>query len=109
MGINKTDISKSMGCSRNTVRTVLKHAQALGLTWPLPAQMTDEALQQKFFQTSQEQKGRRYPDVKHIHKELMRDGVNLKILWSEYCTQCRQANELPLMYSQFCELYRRYA
>ena len=109
LGINKTDIAKSMGCSRTTVRTVLKHAQDLGFSWPLPPEMTDESLQQKFFQTSQEQKGRRYPDVKHIHKELMRDGVNLKLLWSEYCTQCRQANELPLMYSQFCELYRRYA
>lgn len=108
LGINKTDISKSMGCSRNTVRTVLKHAQALGLSWPLPADVTDETLQQKFFQTTQEQKGRRYPDVKHIHKELMRDGVNLKLLWSEYCTQCRQAHELPLMYSQFCSWYRRY-
>ena len=31
-----------------------------------------------------------------------RNGVNKKLLWVEYCEECRMSNEEPLMYSQFC-------
>ncbi len=39
----------------------------------------------------------------------MRNGVTLKLLWNEYCEECRQCNELPLMYSQFCFHYQKHS
>ena len=39
----------------------------------------------------------------------MRSGVTLKLLWYEYCEECRQNNEIPLMYSQFCYHYQKYS
>ena len=42
------------------------------------------------------------PDYAYIRKELLRNGVSKKLLWSEYCEDCRMAGEEPLMYSQFC-------
>jgi transposase len=39
----------------------------------------------------------------------MKDGVTLKLLWTEYCEECRRSNELPLMYSQFCYHYQKFA
>ena len=42
------------------------------------------------------------PDYEHIRKELHRDGVNKKLLWTEYLEECRLAGDDPLMYSQFC-------
>ena len=39
----------------------------------------------------------------------MRNGVTLKLLWSEYCEACRLGNELPLMYSHFCCHYQKYS
>lgn len=55
------------------------------------------------------------PDYAHIRKELLRNGVNKKLLWTEYLEECRLAGDEPLMYSQFCyyiqqdELKRRTA
>lgn len=49
------------------------------------------------------------PDCEYIHKEMAKSGVTLSLLWNEYCEQCRLSNEIPLMYSQFCRYYRKYA
>ena len=35
-------------------------------------------------------------------KELLRNGVSKKLLWTEYMEDCRANGEEPLMYSQFC-------
>lgn len=45
---------------------------------------------------------KRMPNYAYIRKELLRNGVSKKLLWSEYCEDCRMAGEEPLMYSQFC-------
>lgn len=42
------------------------------------------------------------PDFSYIQKELLRNGVNIKLLWTEYLEECRQSGDEPLMYSQFC-------
>ena len=45
---------------------------------------------------------KRMPDYGYIRKELLRNGVNKKLLWTEYLEDCRAAGDDPLMYSQFC-------
>lgn len=42
------------------------------------------------------------PDMQYVRKELQKNGVTKKLLWTEYLEECRQAGEEPLMYSQFC-------
>lgn len=42
------------------------------------------------------------PDFAYIRKELLRNGVNKKLLWTEYMETCRLNGDSPLMYSQFC-------
>ena len=42
------------------------------------------------------------PDYAYIHKELPRNGVSKKLLWTEYMEDCRANSDEPLMYSQFC-------
>ena len=49
------------------------------------------------------------PDYEYIHKELSKPNVTMKLLWLEYCDECRLANELPFMYSQFSAHYREFA
>ena len=41
------------------------------------------------------------PDFNYIQKELLRNGANKKLLWTEYLEECRQSGDEPLMYSQF--------
>ncbi len=45
--------------------------------------------------------GKKMPDFNYIQKELLRNGVNKKHLWTEYLVQHNQAGEELLMYSSF--------
>lgn len=42
-------------------------------------------------------------DYSYIRKELLRNGVGKKLLWTEYIENCCASGEEPLMYSQFCQ------
>lgn len=109
LGINQTGIASSCGCARKTVRNVLNRAKELDIAWPLKADTTDADLEKLLFPDKYVPSvERRYPDYVYIEKEMMRNGVTLKLLWNEYCEECRQANELPLMYSQFCFHYQKH-
>ena len=109
LGINQTGIAESCGCARKTVRNVLNRAKELDIAWPLKADITDADLERQFFpEKSVPNTPRRYPDYNYIDKEMMRSGVTLKLLWHEYCEECRQSNEPPLMYSQFCFHYQKH-
>lgn len=48
------------------------------------------------------------PDFPYIHKELLKNGVTLKLLWQEYVDNCRDAGKPPYGYSQYCKLYQDY-
>lgn len=110
LGINQTGIAGSCGCSRATVRKILNRAKDLDMIWPLKAEVTDTELDNQFFpEKSVLEPSRKYPDYGTIDREMMRNGVTLKLLWHEYCEACRQGNELPLMYSQFCFHYQKHA
>lgn len=109
LGINQTGIASSCGCARKTVRSVLNRAKELDILWPLKAETTDADLEKLLFPDKYVPSvERRYPDYEYIDKEMLRNGVTLKLLWNEYCEECRQANELPLMYSQFCFHYQKH-
>ena len=49
LGIDKTGITQSLKCSRNTVRSVLNRATELDIKWPLPSEITDSDLHKRFF------------------------------------------------------------
>ncbi len=102
LGINQSGTAKSCGCSRKTVRNVLNRAKELQIEWPLNAESTDAELKKQLFpeKTSRES-SRKHPDYEYIAREMMRNGLTQKLLWNEYCEECSQSNELPLMYSQF--------
>ena len=108
-GISQRSIARSCQCSRNTVAAVLQRASAANLTWPLDVE-TDADLERLLFPEKQEQVSlRRMPDFEKASKELTRSGVTLKLLWMEYCEECRQLNEPPFMYSQFCYHFQKFA
>lgn len=110
LGINQTGIASSIGCARKTVRDVVNKAKELDITWPLPVEITDADLEKQLFPNkSVPSTDRKYPDYDYIDKEMLRNGVTLKLLWNEYCEECRQNNELPLMYSQFCYHYQKFS
>ena len=102
LGFSEKNIAQSCGVSRNTVAKVLKKAAEINLSWPLDFDMTDSALEELMFPKDKSATNKRMPNFDYIRKELLRNGVNKKLLWVEYCEECRMSSEEPLMYSQFC-------
>lgn len=100
-------IAHSCSISHSTVREYLLRAKLAGLTWPLPAQLDDGALENLLFppQRPIASDSRQMPDMDYVHKELKRKGVTLHLLWYEY----KEANPDGYQYSRFCELYRQWA
>lgn len=106
-GISQRNIALSCECSRNTVAKVLERAGELHITWSLPEGTTDGVLDKQLFPKTPPE-NRKMPDLEYIHKELAKQGVTLKLLWTEYCEECRRGKDLPLMYSQFCYHYQKF-
>ena len=104
LGLSQTNIALSCNASKTTVNKVLKAAREQNLSWPLDPKLTDPVLGKLLFPDSKAKPAtsKRMPDYAHIRKELLRNGVNKKLLWTEYLEECRLSGDEPLMYSQFC-------
>lgn len=104
-GMNKQETAASVGCSRNTVAEVLRRAETLKLSYPLPEEITDYQLATLLYPSSSAKPIYKMPDYAYVAKEMMKDGVTLNLLWIEYCEQCLAAGETPYRAIQD---YRRY-
>ncbi len=105
-GMSTRKIAASLGVGQSTVSEYVKRVQLAGLTWPLPSDMTDAALEAALFQPTggPTRLVENRPDWPAIHRELRRPGVTLSLLWEEY----RAVHPDGYGYSRFCELYRRW-
>ena len=75
---------RELGISHSTVREYLARIAAAGITWPLPAEVTDEELERRLFVNGGVRAGARHyvePDWAAVTRELKRPGVTLMILW----------------------------
>jgi transposase len=107
-GVGPNEIARRVGVAPSTVRLTLKRLASAGLSWPLPAEMTDTALETALFAAAGTKQGHRRhvePDWAEIHRELKRKHVTLTMLWDEYIERCPEGYR----YSRFCELYRGWA
>jgi transposase len=99
-------IARACGLGVGTVSEYVTRAAQAGLTWPLPAELDDAALEARLFPASPVTSPERArPDCEGIHQELKRAGVTLQLLWEEY----RGVYPDGYAYSQYCEIYRRWA
>lgn len=108
LGMNKQETAASIGCSRNTVTQVLRRAEALKLSYPLPDNVTDAMLAEMLYPSAENKPVFKMPDYEYVAKEMMRDGVTLNLLWLEYCEQCLAAGETPYQSTQFNKYYNDY-
>lgn len=103
LNLSQQNIAHSCNVSKKTVNRVLKRAEELGISWPIDENDTDAVLAEKLFPSAKKNiSAKRMPDYDYIRKELLRNGVTKKLLWTEYMEDCRANGDEPLMYSQFC-------
>jgi transposase len=105
-GLSKRKIAASIGVSATAAGDCIRRAREAGIDWPLPEDMTDEALEQRLYPRcpTAAKDWRPQPDWARVHRELKRRGVTLQLLWEEH----RQAHPDAHAYSRFCELYQNW-
>jgi transposase len=95
--------------SMRKIREVLRlteyvsRARVIGITWPIPPEITDAELERRLFTPAGFHEGstKPLPDWTKVHEELKRRGVTLMILWEEHRAGYVDGHG----YSRFCELY----
>lgn len=109
-GISQSEIASSLHCSRNTIRETLRAASNAGISWPVDDTATNKDLGELLFpERNLRQSHYQEPDYSYIHRELAKPGVNLSLLWNEYCEKCYAEKTVPYMYTQFTDNYRKWA
>ncbi|MDD4510200.1 MAG: IS21 family transposase [Oscillospiraceae bacterium] len=92
------------------IREIQDAARSADVSWALDESVTNEMLREVLF-PNMASAAQVYvaPDYASIHRELARPGVNLTLLWTEYCAKCESQGKKPYQYTQFCEKYRQWA
>ena len=106
-GLSHRQIAQSCGVARPTVTEYVQRAEAAGLSWPLPAELDDSALERLLFPAlaSSRLLPRALPDWAWVHQELKRKGVTLFLLWQEY----KAVSPEGYGYTWFCTHYQAWA
>ena len=106
-GLSYRQIAQSVGISASTVQSYLERAQRAGLSWPLPVDLDDAAIEAQLFTRTEEElrPGRPEPDWLEVHRQRKRGKhVTLQLLHLEY----KAVHPQGLSYTQFCVHYRRW-
>jgi transposase len=103
-GLSARQAAASCRVGRTTIKEYLDRAERAGLSWPLPEDLDDTALENRLFPSSipLEVERRSMPSFDYLRKELTRKHVTLQLLWHEY----KEKNPKGYEYSQFCLRYR---
>lgn len=105
-GLSNRAIARACSVGVGTVSNYVRRAAAAGLSWPLPTELDDAALERKLFPPPPPPgTPRPLPDFAWVHREMRRPGVTLQLLWHEYL----EVHPDGLRYTQFCVRYREWA
>lgn len=99
-------IAQSCNMGRTTVQEYLSRARVGQITWEKARDLSEEELEKLLFPGNPPSPlNRPGPDWAELHIERKKPGVTLQLLWEEY----RAKNPDGYGYSQFCDLYQKYA
>ena len=106
-GLSERQIARICALGKGTVRRFLQRAEAAEVSWPLPPELDEAALEKKLFPPPPPPSAgpRPQPDYAAIHKELRKPNVTLQLLWEEY----KQEHPTGYGHSRFSELYSAWA
>jgi len=106
LGLSVRQVSEATGVGKTAVNEYVARAKVIGITWPVPPELSDADLERRLFVPPGFHDGptKPVPDWARVHEELKRRGVTLMLLWEEHRAECPDGHG----YSQFCELYSRW-
>ena len=85
LSLSYREISEALGVGKTAAGEIVRRAEVVGLTWPLPEVFDDSELERRLFTAPGEaQPERPAPNWAKLHEELKRRSVTLVLLWQEY-------------------------
>lgn len=104
--LSQRQIAHSINIGQSTVWDYLARFTRAGLSWPLPAELTETELESALFssvgKSQQAPTNPKLPDWSYIHQELQQHKhTTLQLLWEEY----RATHPQSYSYSRFCYHY----
>jgi transposase len=103
-GLSIRKISAGTKISVGSIQNILKRAEQLKITWPLPEDWDGQTLALKFYPRSDAQPSAKFqePAWTDAHLKLKKKGLTKQLLWEEYA---QQYPNRCYGYSQFCARY----
>jgi transposase len=98
-------IAAATGVSKGAVSNYVRRAIRKSLSWPLPEELDDSALERLLYPQVLQREHYVHADYAHVHQELKRQGVTLQLLWEEHHAA---HGERAHRYSQFCAHYQSF-
>ena len=92
LGLSVRQVREATGVGKTAVSEYVSRAKVVGITWPIPPEITDADLERRLFAPAGFHEGstKPLPDW-----ELKRRGVTLMILWEEHRAASFTANRSP--------------
>ena len=104
---SQRDIARATKISRDTVRKIFNAADSKKICWSSIQDLSEYDVQKLLFEEEVKiNLSIKQPDFDYVHKELLKPGTTIKLLWEEYADACRSINVPFYQYSYFCERYR---
>jgi transposase len=103
LGLSVREVSKATGVGKTSVGEFVGRAKVIGITWPIPPEISDAVLEKRLFTPPGFLEGptRQMPDWVKVNEEVKRRGVTLMELWEEYRAQVPDGYG----YARYCQLY----
>jgi transposase len=106
--LSNKQIGDALGISKTCVYNAMDRFTKSGLSWPLPADLADSALEDALYknQSDPSQADVVLPDFEHIYRKLSRPHVTLKLLFDEYRAQTPTGLSKTAFYRRF-DVFRK--
>ena len=103
--LSQRKIAERTGLSRNTISPVCKRADELKLDMEKITPLSYEELDRLLFPEKTFIPVYVVPDFDYVHKELLKPGVTLKMLYEEYVESCKKEKLPYYKKTQYYDLY----
>lgn len=105
--LSQRQIARCLNLSIGVISKYLQRAEAAGLTWPIPAGVSETELEAQLQPARHRSTSTDFaePDFTAIAQELKRKGMTRQLLWEEYA-EAHPGNHY--CYSRFTVLFRRW-
>ncbi len=104
-----SSIASTRHMSRNSVSDVFKIAEEKGISYSDICSLDDAEVYHLFYPEKYANESMYGdPDYAHVHQELKKVGVTLKLLHEEYVDRCQRDGEIPMGKTKFNEGYNDY-